>query len=127
MAADYPNGRMVLRSVAGMIAAVFFVLLLIAADLAGAPSSDRVVRSWRIEDGLPQNSVNALVLTRDGFLWAGTSGGLARFDGVRFRNFGLQEGLRSVRISTLAEDRRGALWIGTSGGGVSCWENGRFT
>ena len=42
-----------------------------------APSSEWVVRSWQTEDGLPQNTVNALVQTRDGFLWVGTSGGLA--------------------------------------------------
>ena len=85
------------------------------------------MRSWQTEDGLPQNTVNAIVQTRDGFLWVGTSGGLARFDGVRFRKFGLQDGLRSVRISTLVEDKQGALWIGTTGGGLSRRENGRFT
>jgi len=84
------------------------------------------VRSWQTKDGLPQNTINALAQTRDGYLWVGTSGGLARFDGVRFRTFGLQDGLRSVRISTLLEDSYGVLWVGATGGGVSRWENGRF-
>src|SRR5512135_3112975 len=68
-----------------------------------APSrnSDWVVRTWQTKDGLPQNYVYALLQTRDGYLWVGTGGGLARFDGVRFRNFGLHEGLSSVQISTL--------------------------
>ena len=92
-----------------------------------APSSEWVVRSWQTEDGLPQNTVNAIVQTRDGFLWVGTSGGLARFDGVRFRKFGLHDGLRSVRISALVEDKQGALWIGTTGGGLSRRDAGRFT
>src|SRR4051812_18437167 len=89
-----------------------------AADQVNAPVSlaDWVIRSWEIEDGLPQNTVNAMVQTRDGFLWVGTNAGLARFDGVRFRTFGLQEGLRSVLITTLVEDRQGTLWVGTSGG-----------
>lgn len=100
---------------------------------AGEPSGSPpalagwVARSWQTEDGLPQDSVNAITQTRDGFLWVGTSAGLARFDGVRFRTFGLQDGLRSVRITALAEDCEGALWAGTSGGGVSRWKNGRFT
>ena len=101
-----------------------------AADLTIAPSvsaSEWVVRSWKTEDGLPQNTVNAVLQTRDGFLWVGTSGGLARFDGARFRKFGLQDGLRSVEIFRLAEDRDGVLWVGTVGGGISRWENGRFT
>jgi signal transduction histidine kinase/ligand-binding sensor domain-containing protein len=85
-----------------------------------------VARSWQTEEGLPQNSINALAQTRDGFLWVGTSGGLTRFDGHSFRRFGLQDGLLSVYVMSLAEDKEGALWIGTSGGGVSRWQNGRI-
>ena len=40
--------------------------------------------SFQIEQGLPQNSVQALLQTRDGYLWLGTQAGLVRFDGVRF-------------------------------------------
>ena len=89
-------------------------------------ADDWLVRTWRTKDGLPQNTVNAMVQTRDGYIWVGTSGGLARFDGVQFRTFGLQDGLRSVRISTLLEDQKGTLWVGTTGGGLRRWENGRF-
>jgi signal transduction histidine kinase/ligand-binding sensor domain-containing protein len=114
-----------------MFAAGLFLSILATHPLAGADSmavsSEWVVRSWQTDDGLPQNTVNAIAQTRDGFLWVGTNGGLARFDGVRFLKFGLQDGLRSVRISTLVEDKQGALWIGTTGGGLSRRENGRFT
>lgn len=109
----------------------FALLLQLQAQEPAAPpalaSTDWVTRSWLSEDGLPQDTVNALVQTRDGFLWVGTNAGLARFDGMQFRTFGLQDGLRSVVVMALAEDRDGVLWVGTSGGGVSRWENGRFT
>ncbi len=98
-----------------------------SASVSVPASQDWVARNWQTEDGLPQNTVNALVQTHDGFLWVGTGGGLARFDGYRFRNFALQDGLRSLRIAALAESRDGKLWIGTSGGGVSCWDGGKFT
>src|SRR2546425_5077798 len=39
---------------------------------------------WTTVDGLPQNSVNAIEQTPDGYIWVGTFGGLARFDGLRF-------------------------------------------
>ncbi|HZJ17986.1 MAG TPA: two-component regulator propeller domain-containing protein, partial [Chthoniobacteraceae bacterium] len=113
----------------GLIAACSALALPLRAADSGstlAPTTDWLVRSWQTEEGLPQNTVNAIFQTRDGFLWVGTSGGLARFDGVRFRTFGLQDGLRSVRVSTLVEDARGALWIG-AGGGVSRWKSGRLT
>ncbi len=88
-----------------------------------------VCRSWTSEDGLPQNSVNALLQTRDGYLWVGTFGGLARFDGLKFTvfNVGNTEGLASNRILTLLEDRSGVLWIATEDGGVSRYEDGGFT
>src|SRR5436190_504252 len=117
------------RFVPGLIAGLLLVHPLVAAGPAAAPAiyTDRVVRSWQVEDGLPQDSAGAVLQTRDGFLWVGTGAGLARFDGVRFRKFGLQDGLRSVRITALAEDWQGGLWVGTSGGGVSRWAAGRFT
>ncbi len=101
--------------------------------LATAPSNaseapeDWYTSTWHTKEGLPQNTVTAIVQTRDGYLWVGTGGGLARFDGVRFRSFGLEDGLGSVRITALFEDRRGILWVGTTGGGVSRWENGQLT
>ncbi len=86
-----------------------------------------LVKSWRTADGLPQNSVNAIVQTADGYLWVGTNGGLARFDGVRFANYGLADGLKSGRITDLADDGLGGLWIATLGGGLSRWQAGKFT
>ena len=58
-------------------------------------------RVWRASDGLPQDSVWAIVQTGDGYLWVGTSGGLARFDGVRFEVFGRREGLPNVQVRAL--------------------------
>src|ERR1043166_3981033 len=43
-----------------------------------------VSRTWRTQDGLPESRIRALAQTSDGYLWIGTPGGLARFDGVRF-------------------------------------------
>jgi signal transduction histidine kinase/ligand-binding sensor domain-containing protein len=77
-----------------------------------------VVDQWDTEHGLPQNTVNAIAETPDGYLWIGTFGGLARFDGVRFTLFParLYPGIRSDRIQALAVDSSGDLWIGTERG-----------
>ncbi|MBK9138254.1 MAG: ATP-binding protein [Verrucomicrobia bacterium] len=66
------------------------------------------------EQGLPQNSVRALLQTRDGYLWVGTLAGLARFDGVRFKIFNVSNTPEMLNdaIDSLAEDRvDGSLWI----------------
>ena len=89
-------------------------------------TNEFVCRVWQVEDGLPQNSVTAILQTRDGYLWLGTRGGLARFDGVRFVVFGVAEGLQGLNVRTLCQDRQGALWIGTANC-LSRYQDGRFT
>jgi signal transduction histidine kinase/ligand-binding sensor domain-containing protein len=81
---------------------------------------------WTTEDGLPQNSVTAIVQSRDGYLWLSTFGGLARFDGVRFTIFNSANtpGLKSNRITALFEDRRGILWLGTETGELMSLQDG---
>lgn len=91
--------------------------------------TDLVTDVWQTEAGLPHNAVTAVVQTQDGYLWVGTSNGLARFDGVRFSTFRAVDhpGLVSNRILCLYEDREGILWIGTADGGLVRYEKGRFT
>lgn len=83
-------------------------------------------RVWDVEDGLPQNSITAILQTSDGYLWLGTPGGLVRFDGTRFVVYGVSDGLPGLHIRTLFQDRQGALWIGTASG-LSRYAQGGFT
>ena len=73
---------------------------------------------WSTEDGLPQNSVHGILQTRDGYLWAATEGGVARFNGFQFTVFNQESVPEFTSNDTccLAEDRNGDLWIGTSDG-----------
>jgi ligand-binding sensor domain-containing protein len=45
--------------------------------------STYVGRSWQMQDGLPEQTVQAFAQTKDRYLWIGTTGGLLRFDGAR--------------------------------------------
>ncbi|MBN1209253.1 MAG: response regulator [Myxococcaceae bacterium] len=75
-------------------------------------------RTWRAEDGLPQNSILSIAQTPDGYLWAATQEGLVRFDGVRFTPFKKADtpALPDDSIRRLKVDRQGTLWIGTTRG-----------
>jgi len=81
---------------------------------------------WSTENGLPQSSVHAIVQTSDGFLWLGTEGGLARFDGYQFRVFDRENTpeMAGDDIRCLLEDQTGALWVGT-GSGLTRFKDGR--
>lgn len=83
---------------------------------------------WTSDAGLPQNTIDTLLQTRDGYLWMGTEEGLVRFDGARFVVSDRQNapGLRSAFISSLFEAPDGTVWIGTYGGGLARLRNGRI-
>jgi len=119
----------------GRLWATLALLLVCCSSLRGAGFLDPA-RSltqfkndvWQTEQGLPLNTVQALLQTRDGYLWVGTLGGLARFDGVRFTVFDALttpelQGVSSVL--SLMEDAEGNLWIGRTGG-ATLYRKGRF-
>nr|WP_161501657.1 two-component regulator propeller domain-containing protein [Rhodopirellula sp. SM50] len=82
------------------------------------PFEDNIHREYRVEHGLPSNTINDVLQTRDGFVWAATADGLVRFDGKQFRTFNRSNtpDFPANNVERLYEDRRGTLWFGTEGG-----------
>jgi ligand-binding sensor domain-containing protein/signal transduction histidine kinase len=95
-------------------------------DLAETAGTLRV---WRTADGLPADSVAAILPTRDGFLWVGTSAGLVRFDGVKFTPLTLTSFSTNspVSVTALCEDTDGSLWIGTLQDGLFVLKAGQVS
>src|ERR1044071_9290311 len=87
-----------------------------------------VSRTWRTQDGLPESRIRALAQTPDDYLWIGTPGGLARFDGVRFVVYSRfnTPAMTDDNIRALSVGRDGSLWIATDGGGLLHYQDGRF-
>ena len=75
-------------------------------------------------EGLATQPVGALFEDSRTNLWAGTSGGLFRWEAGRFVGMAGPPEL-SVWVKALFEDHRGRLWIGTLGG-LICYDQGRF-
>ncbi len=71
-----------------------------------------------LRDGLPQSQMASMVQDNRGYIWVGTWGGLARYNGGRFHNYTTDDGLPSGRIQELLVDSRGTLWVATAGGTV---------
>ncbi len=87
----------------------------LALDLTQS-ANDYIGKNFTVEDGLLSNRVNAIVQTRDGFLWVGTEEGLLRFDGRHFAPVMFLPQASPVSVNTLAEAPDGALWVGTKRG-----------
>jgi len=99
------RGRRTDRRVVALVALILLGI--------GFPASSRAQR-YDTADGLPSATVLSVLQTSDGFLWAGTSLGLARFDGQAFRVF--EDGLVDRSIKFMLEETGGTLLVGTEAG-----------
>src|SRR6185295_1042729 len=123
---DAMIGTIAVRFAAGLLVG----LLIAQLDARAHDVPYYITTVWHTEQGLPQNSVNATLQDHQGYLWFGTFGGLARFDGERFTTFdsvntpGFGDGRM---ILALYESRSGDLWIGTVHGGVIRLNGGTAT
>jgi signal transduction histidine kinase/ligand-binding sensor domain-containing protein/DNA-binding response OmpR family regulator len=105
------------------------VALHLPVPVTGQGSVTYRIDRWTTEDGLPSHTINDAVQTPDGYLWLATTGGLVRFDGLRFEAFpgDPPAGLPSNRITGLAVGRGDTLWIATEDGYLLHRSDGRFT
>jgi signal transduction histidine kinase/ligand-binding sensor domain-containing protein len=105
---------------------VLLASLLVASARAQSQAPQYIATVWQAEQGLPQNSVTAMLQDHQGYLWLGTFGGLARFDGRRFTLFESADmlPLGNNGILSLYESRSGVVWIGTLDGGLVRLDNG---
>ncbi len=86
------------------------------------------IESWTTDKGLPQNTINSIVQTADGYLWLATLDGLVRFNGVKFKVFNKNNtpGIESNRFGQMLIDKHGNLWVSTEIGSVTLYRGGVF-
>ncbi|HET7843353.1 MAG TPA: diguanylate cyclase [Xanthomonadales bacterium] len=86
-----------------------------------APSFD----TWReigVRDGLPQSTVYALAQDREGYVWAGTEAGVARYDGRRWQPIAIPgAGNAPPHGVAIVATEDGAIWVGTDIRGLLRW------
>lgn len=113
----------------------FFVMLRTDAD-GGAWLHDAGRGLWHVDglgrmesvgtqDGLPDTRVTCWLQDREGGIWVGTAGGLARLRPRMFDVVGTDQGLRHPVVRSIAEDASGDIWLsGTNGFGR--WSRGKY-
>lgn len=102
---------------------LLIALLFIVVNTDGYASFDISAERYLLEEGLPSNSITAIIQDENGFIWIGTSDGLSKFDGLTFTNYRNtpfdSSTISGNHITSLAEDKAGNIWVGTL-------ENGYF-
>lgn len=84
------------------------------------PGAAQTARLFTSSSGLPSSRINSIMQDREGFIWAATDDGLARYDGSGFLTFhhdpGEPSSLASNLTLKLLQDAQGVIWVGTSTG-----------
>jgi PAS domain S-box-containing protein len=127
---EYANISKVTRWIIAVLPALLLLSTGQVFSAEGDPSSSEpkwyAINVWRQPQGLPQNTVFAILQTRDGYIWVGTKGGLSRFDGASFATFADRQ-LREGEIWALVEGDDSSLWVATYGTGLVRLKNGKVT
>jgi ligand-binding sensor domain-containing protein/two-component sensor histidine kinase len=117
-------GRMIPRIVRPLLAAALLVILLQPAisgntRVVNAPAPLYFNHITR-ENGLPSNTVYCCIQDYQGYIWIGTSNGLARYDGHEMKIFrfiaGDSTSLQDNTVLTLMQASDSMIWIGTTTG-----------
>ncbi len=83
-------------------------------------AQDYNLERYEAKNGLPQNSVKAILQDKDGYLWLSTEGGLSKFDGVNFTNYNIDSDtiFKSNRFGLIFENKNGDLLFWNYGAGL---------
>lgn len=86
----------------------------------------KLVRTYSVKDGLPNEFMTLVYEDSKGRLWFGGFGGLSEFKDGKFINYTTKQGLAGSYVRSIYEDADGVFWIGTYDEGLSRFKDGRF-
>ncbi|MEO1217296.1 MAG: histidine kinase [Bacteroidota bacterium] len=104
---------------------ILFLIILFPFFCLGQLSISLKEEHFDLKNGLPGIEILSIAQDSMGYLWIGTSNGIARFDGYAFESFSYQEGQENIIPGNIIEeiyvDSKGMVWIGTLGNGIACY------
>ncbi len=85
---------------------------------------------YNMESGLISNQVNSIIQDRQGYIWMGTTDGLQRFDGTRYKAFrhidNDSTSIPSNPVWQLLLDKKDNLWLLMADGRVGIFNTHNF-
>jgi len=104
------------------------LLLGVSALASDTSLATYVGRTWQMQDGLPEQTVQAFAQTKDRYLWIGTTGGLLRFDGAHLVLYDRDNtpAFTENNVFNLTVGNDDTLWIATEGGGLIRYKDDVF-
>ena len=83
------------------------------------PAQIKDIRHFRIsESGIPIK-ISTLFKNNQGYIYAGTSKGLYKFDGIKFTLVPFQNPVENPAITSVFQDKQNQLWVGLQTGDIA--------
>ncbi|MGL4598302.1 MAG: ligand-binding sensor domain-containing protein, partial [Bacteroidia bacterium] len=81
--------------------------------------------NYAVREGLPHSRIHAVFQDKQGYMWLGTDGGAARFDGTDFITFDAKSGIAEKAVTAITETAEG-IFLATETG-ITKYAFGKFT
>ena len=94
---------------------ILILLLLLIANVGSFGQQYSFIQ-YSLKEGLPQSQVRSIFQDSRGYLWIGTLGGVAKFNGSTFINYDRSSGLINNQINTIIQNKKGQIIVGSIGG-----------
>ncbi len=102
---------------------LFLLITAGSGSLFAQPWTEFYFEQYAEKDGLPSNQVNLTVQDNQGFVWAGTSNGLCKFDGTNWTSYSaipkVNKSLTNTNVISIYHDTKNRTWFGTITSGVN--------
>jgi len=95
-------------------------------DINGVPPGHLPWVVFDERSGLPQNTIVDMVMDQQGFVWAATQDGAARFNGRLWETVPLPRSMGSNYPRVIRAAKDGGLWIGSFDGGLAHLRDGQW-
>ncbi len=93
---------------------VFLICVLIQFAVV-ARAQEYTFIQYGLKEGIIQSQVRCLYQDSKGYIWAGTLGGLSRFDGKEFKSYDRQNGFLNNQVNCITELSNGTTMVGSNG------------
>lgn len=111
-------------------ATCILLALFLSCSLPAQPINEYSFAHYSTLSGLLSNQVNTVIQDAEGYIWAGTTDGLQRFDGIRYKTFRHQPNdsfsLPSNPVRQLMLDKKKNLWVHLADGSVGIFDTHSF-
>lgn len=120
-----------MQSVAAKISRLIIFLFLFAVQsITAQQTKDYIFTHYSKSSGIISHQVNTIVQDNEGYMWLGTTNGLQRFDGIRFKTFSHIENnatsLPSNPVWQVMMDKKNNLWLLMADGSVGIFNRKQF-